>query len=62
MILKTRKDTMSDPLYDSHTIPNTDITLDITIDRAPIPIIQDPTNPWHRKTDWSIDGIIASND
>ena len=29
---------------------------------SPIPIIQNPDNPWLPKTDWSRDGIIASDD
>lgn len=28
----------------------------------PIPVITDPANPWLPKTDWSRDGIIASDD
>lgn len=53
---------MTDPMYATHTIPGTDIECDITMEYAPIPVIQDPANPWLPKTDWSRDGIIASED
>ena len=49
-------------LYMDHMIPGTDIHCGIVLEYEPIPIIQDPENPWLPKTDWSRDGIIASDD
>lgn len=53
---------MYDNQHDEHTIPGSDVTVGITLEHSPIPNIQDPANPWLPKTDWSRDGIIASDD
>lgn len=47
---------------DNPHIPGSDFNPDIRIKREPIPVIQDPANPWLPKTDWSRDGIIATED
>ncbi len=43
-----------------HKIEGSDIVLSIKQEYIPIPVIQDPSNPWLPKTDWSRDGIIAT--
>lgn len=43
-------------------IPGSDVDCDITIHFEPIPVIQDPANPWLPATDWSRDGIIGMDD
>ena len=48
--------------FDYGTIPGSDVEMNGYIDYAPIPVIQDPANPWLPKTDWSRDGIIANGD
>lgn len=40
-------------------IEGTDIIMSFKQENLPIPVIQDPENPWLPGTDWSRDGIIA---
>lgn len=49
-------------IRENEPIPGSDIVLGIFQEYEPIPIIQDPDNPWLPATDWSRDGIIASDD
>lgn len=44
------------------TIPGSDYRVGIELEYTPIPTIQDPANPWLPKTDWSRDGIIATEE
>ena len=50
------------PAKDDDVIPGSDVRIGIKQELYPIPTIQDPNNPWLPKTDWSRDGIIASED
>lgn len=47
--------------YDA-VIPGSDVKPTIYRQYQPIPVFEDPANPHLPKTDWSRDGIIASDD
>lgn len=49
--------------FDRGTIPNSDVEMSGYQEYIPLPKVgdnYDDPNPWLRKTDWSIDGIIAN--